>query len=318
MESCTILPQRISFSTTEMKPFPRLFPALYIQLLVALLCFLPARSAFCETAILLTDEVQLKIADSFMEEGEYYRAVTEYKRFLILFPASAKADHARFRTGMAYYSGEEYESAARSFAALIEKHPSSEKAAQSRYYEGLSYWKLKRYEYSLVAFSSVAASYPHSDAAPLSLLAASLVALDKDNIAESLKALKRYLSDYPGHTRSSGAREAILLLGQYEDLPEKSPVLAGMMSAVIPGSGYMYAGHFKDGLTAFFINGLSIAGTVTGIQQENYAAGGIAGGIGLPFYFGNIYGSANAAKKWNTSVRNEIRDRIHLLLGFSF
>jgi len=39
-----------------------------------------------EKGILLTEKIQLKMADVFMEEGEYYRAITEYRKFLILFP----------------------------------------------------------------------------------------------------------------------------------------------------------------------------------------------------------------------------------------
>ena len=297
-----------------MKPFLGLLSAA----LLILLCLLPATPSLSSpTAILLTDEVQLKVADSFMDEGEFYRAITEYKKFLILFPESDKADGALFKIGKAYHSGEEYEAAARSFATLIEKHPLSEHAAQSRYLEGLCHWKLKKYEHALVAFDSVATNYPGSDEAPLSLTAASLVALDKGNITQSANKLEKLMKDYPGHRGAAKAREAIRLLDQYRDLPEKSQVLAGLMSAVLPGSGYMYAGHFKDGITAFLITGLSVAGTVTSIGQENYAVGAIAGGIGLPFYFGNIYGSANAAKKWNTSVRNELRSRIYSLLDFS-
>jgi len=34
------------------------------------------------------------MADAFMEEGEYYRAITEYKKLLILFPDSEWADYA--------------------------------------------------------------------------------------------------------------------------------------------------------------------------------------------------------------------------------
>jgi hypothetical protein len=45
---------------------------------------------------------------------------------------------------------------------------------------------------------------------------------------------------------------------------------------------------------------------------------GIVGGIGLPFYFGNIYGSANAAKKWNLSVKRDLRNRVFLTLEFNF
>ena len=47
------------------------------------------------------------------------------------------------------------------------------------------------------------------------------------------------------------------------------------MSAILPGSGYVYAEHYGDGITAFLINGLFIAGTITAIHQENYAVAGI-------------------------------------------
>ena len=75
-----------------------------------------------EGGVLLTEAMQLKVADAFMDEREYYRAVTEYKRFLILFPDSDRADYALFRTGLACYQGEEYESAAKSFSTLRERY----------------------------------------------------------------------------------------------------------------------------------------------------------------------------------------------------
>jgi TM2 domain-containing membrane protein YozV len=104
-------------------------------------------------------------------------------------------------------------------------------------------------------------------------------------------------------------------LDRYQELPEKSPELAGFLSAILPGAGYFYAEHYGDGITAFLINGLFIAGTVAAINQENYAVAGIVGGIGVPFYLGNIYGSANAAKKWNHGVRNEVIQKIHSTLA---
>jgi hypothetical protein len=42
------------------------------------------------------------------------------------------------------------------------------------------------------------------------------------------------------------------------------------------------------------------------------------GGIGLPFYVGNIYGSANAATKWNIGVRKELREKIAVSLDYRF
>jgi tetratricopeptide (TPR) repeat protein len=295
-----------------MKLLHRLLPIPYLLLLV-LASVSPLHAD--DGAVLFTGDVQLKIADAFMEEGEYYRAVTEYKKFLILFPDSGKADYAAFEIGMAYFKGEEYGTAVRSFLALREKYPESRYAIQAGYLEGSSQWKLKNYDRARVALEALAEKHPESDYAPRSLVVICLAALDENKTEVSLRALKRFLDRYPGHPGEENVKEAAAQLDRYQELPEKSPVLAGVMSAILPGSGYIYAEHYGDGITAFLINGLFIAGTVTAIHQENYAVAGIVGGIGVPFYLGNIYGSANAAKKWNVGVRNEVIQKIHSTLA---
>ncbi|MGE5789667.1 MAG: tetratricopeptide repeat protein [Syntrophaceae bacterium] len=295
-----------------MKSLQRLRPVPYLLLLVlATVSPLHADSG----AVLFTEDLQLKIADAFMKEGEYYRAVTEYKKFLILFPDSGKADYASFEIGMAYFKGEEYGAAARAFLAVREKYPESGYAVQALYLEGMSQWKMKNYDRARVALESLVEQHPDSEYAPRSLVAICLAALDENKAEVSRQALKRFLDRYPGRPGEENVREAAALIDRYQELPEKSPVLAGVMSAILPGSGYIYAEHYGDGITAFVINGLFIAGTITAIHQENYAVAGIVGGVGVPFYLGNIYGSANAAKKWNLSARNEITRKIHSTLA---
>lgn len=265
-------------------------------------------------AILLTGDVQLRIADAFMKEGEYYRAVTEYKRFLILFPDSARADYASFAIGLAHFRGEEFGTAARSFSSFRQQYPESGHAVEAGYLEGVSLWKLKNYSRAQAALEALADAHPASDYAPRALLVIGLAALDEDRPEQARQALKRVLDRYPDHPGREGVREAAALIDRYQDLPEKSPVLAGILSAVLPGSGYIYAEHYGDGITAFLINGLFIAGTAVAIHQENYAVAGIVGGVGVPFYLGNIYGSANAARKWNLNSRNEISRKIRSIL----
>ena len=115
-----------------------------------------------------------------------------------------------------------------------------------------------------------------------------------------------------------GVQTSFGLLDDYELQPRKSPALAGAMSAVIPGSGQMYAEHYKDGLMAFVVNGLFIAGTVAAVDDENYALAAIVGGIGLPFYVGNIYGAATASRKWNMSLSRKLRDDLVLSLDYHY
>ena len=294
-----------------MKARRRRLPILF-SLLLALAPIAPLCAE--DGAVLLTGDIQLKIADAFLEEGEYYRAVTEYKKFLILFPNSAKADYVSFAIGLAHFKGEEFGTALRSFSALRQKYPESGYAVEAGYLEGVSYWRLKDYGGAQATLEALADEHPASDYAPRALLAIGLSALDDDKPDRGRRALERLLDRYPDYPDRESIEQAMALIDRYRDLPEKSPVLAGILSAVLPGSGYIYAEHYGDGITALLINGLFIAGTITAIHNENYPVAGIVGGVGVPFYLGSISGSANAARKWNLNIRNEITRKIHSIL----
>jgi tetratricopeptide (TPR) repeat protein len=289
-----------------------------ILLLAAVFCALPALSRASGKEIVVTETVQLGLADAFLAEGEYYRAITEYKKFLFLFPDSGKADSALFGVGTAYYRGEEYEPAARTFAAVQEKYGKGVHAAPSAYFEGVSLWRLGRFDRAGAALDRVAALDPSSDYAPLSGIGKSLLAYDAKDLPGCRQELERFLASYPHDPRAENVRETVALLDRNRELPRKSPAFAGALSAVVPGSGYLYAERYGDGLVAFVVNGLFIAGTVAAIHQENYAVAAIVGGIGVPFYIGNIYGSANAATKWNIGVRKDLREKIAVSLDYRF
>jgi TolA-binding protein/TM2 domain-containing membrane protein YozV len=289
-----------------------------LLLLAAVLAALPPPSWASGKEVVVTETVQLGLADAFLAEGEYYRAITEYKKFLFLFPDSEKADYALFRVGTAYYRGEEYESATHTFAAAQEKYGMGEYGAPSAYFEGASLWKLGRFDRAGAAFDRVAALDPTSGYAPLSLIGKSLLSYDAKNVPGCRGELARFLESYPQDARAERVRQTIALLDKNGEVPRKSPAVAGVMSAFVPGSGYMYAGRYGDGVVALIVNGLFIAGTVAAIHQENYAVAAIVGGIGLPFYIGNIYGSANAATKWNIGVRKELREKIAVSLDYRF
>ena len=86
----------------------------------------------------------------------------------------------------------------------------------------------------------------------------------------------------------------------------KSPWLAGVMSAVIPGSGKIYAGDLRSGIST-----LMIVGALGGIAAESWIKLGgrdwrtiaLSSVFGL-FYIGNIYGSALSV----SVIRNTYQD----------
>jgi tetratricopeptide (TPR) repeat protein len=292
--------------------------SLLVILFSILLLVGPATPSFAGEGIVITEDIQLKLGDAFMAEGEYYRAVTEFMKFLILFPASPKGDYALFNIGMAYFRGDEYKKAADAFASVVERYGGSASAAAASFYEGVSYARLEMYDLAGKAFDSVVQRYPSSEYAPTALMGKSLLMIGQKDISGSRRELKSFLASYPDDTRVTNVRDAIAQIDLTGDLPRKSPILAGIMSAVIPGSGHIYAGHYGDGLTSLFLNGLFIAGTVVAVKQENYAVAGIVGVIGMPFYLGNIYGAANAATKWNLGVSRDLQGKIAVTLDYRF
>jgi tetratricopeptide (TPR) repeat protein len=268
--------------------------------------------------LVVTEAVQLRVAEVFLEEREFYRAVTEFKRFLILFPESEKEEYVRLQLGLAYLRGGDYDGAAQHFHRLAERFPSSTLVSQTRYLEGLAVWKGNHREQAQDLFESLAAADPPSPYGPRALAAAALVLLERDDPQGARKTLQRSLTAYPDQVWVPQVQGAFDLLAGYEELPQKSEVLAGVLSGILPGAGYAYAGDYATGFMSLLVNGAFIAGTWTAFAQGLDALGVLAGGIGVPFYIGNIYGSALAARKWNQQTLRQARDPIYSALSFVF
>ncbi|HEY6161055.1 MAG TPA: hypothetical protein VI112_07525 [Bacteroidia bacterium] len=95
----------------------------------------------------------------------------------------------------------------------------------------------------------------------------------------------------------------------------KSMFLAGLMSAVVPGTGKIYAGKWRAGLTSFVpiaVMGLEAweAYKKDGWKSVRFAVFGSLFGV---FYIGNIWGSALSVSVQRREIENEIHSEI--LLG---
>ncbi|OWY22058.1 hypothetical protein C7N43_09250 [Sphingobacteriales bacterium UPWRP_1] len=92
----------------------------------------------------------------------------------------------------------------------------------------------------------------------------------------------------------------------------RSPALAGMLSAVVPGLGKVYAGKAKQGIASFFPVAL------LGLQAyENIHKRGIKNGFSIfytglfsVFYIGNIWGSVLSVQIKQQEIDHEIDNRI--------
>ncbi|MBU1676012.1 hypothetical protein KKA85_09555, partial [bacterium] len=86
-------------------------------------------------------------------------------------------------------------------------------------------------------------------------------------------------------------------------LPRRSPGLAMVMSATVPGAGQIYAGRTHDGLRHLFFNGALVYTLVKLIRDDHYPAAYLVGTIGIPFYVGNVRGAGYSARAYNRDRR---------------
>lgn len=88
-------------------------------------------------------------------------------------------------------------------------------------------------------------------------------------------------------------------------IPYKNPVVAGILSAVIPGSGRVYSNRIGDGLFSFIliVGSSSIAYSYYKEDKELPAYG--LGIFSFLLYVGDIYGSVISAKLFNKHSREK-------------
>jgi TM2 domain-containing membrane protein YozV len=92
------------------------------------------------------------------------------------------------------------------------------------------------------------------------------------------------------------------LIQEGKNLKRKSPLLAGILSALIPGTGRFYTGDYKDGIISLLFISTTAYQAYRRFDKNGSksVSGWIYGGISLGFHLGNIYGSVQSAKYYNS------------------
>lgn len=104
------------------------------------------------------------------------------------------------------------------------------------------------------------------------------------------------------------------------DFKQKSPLLAGLMSGIVPGTGKIYAGRTADGIFAMIYILSMIYKTYYTFDKHgiDYFEGWIWGGLSLYFYIGDIYGSIAAVKFRRRDFLEKIENEIQINFTINF
>jgi hypothetical protein len=90
----------------------------------------------------------------------------------------------------------------------------------------------------------------------------------------------------------------------------KNPLVAGSLSAVLPGAGQFYNGHYQSAALAFLLNALFLATTLE-FEREGLGAAALTSGVLFSVvYVGNIFGAAHGSKGINQNRNRKAEQRI--------
>jgi len=100
-------------------------------------------------------------------------------------------------------------------------------------------------------------------------------------------------------------------------LPRKELIVAGLLSAVVPGSGHLYCGQPKRALSSFVLTGLSIFGSYAAWRNDYKGAGTIVSFVALTAWGGGIRSAVRCARDRNESERKGALSRLAERCGVS-
>lgn len=218
---------------------------------------------------------RLSFANVLLEEGEFYRAITEYKRYLHENPDGLLRHEAELGIGLAYLEGGETERAWDALDRLIAQAPESPQAGSARLSLAGSLYQHKRYVTPLHLSGDL----------PL-----------PEEERRQFETLCRLRLNQPSPEPTPVEQDWFSL---YRGLPRKNPALAGTLSAVLPGAGQLYARRPRDAFWAFTLNALFFSAAWYAFEHDEPVAGSLCGAFALIWYSGNIYNAIDGAHLTN-------------------
>lgn len=256
-----------------------------------------------------------KFADFLYEQGDYLRAAGEYERYLFYIPQ--ESEQIRYRIALCYRFAGQTEQAIQNFQMLLHRHPKGRFVSRAYYQIGATYFLTDQYEQSVRFLNE---TLPHITDTPQHAEAKQLVGLSYlmqkqwSEAGEVFKTLR-------GSKVASVSQKAIVYHNYAETgvhLPTRSPFLAGIFSAVVPGTGRIYTGRLSEAITSLFLVGITGWQAYDGFQRDGLSSvkGWTLGTISGIFYVGNIYGSVISARVYNQRVADEFLATLSIELPY--
>ena len=235
-----------------------------------------------------------KFADYLFCQRDYLRAIDEYNRYL----TKIQSDTIEFKIAIAYSEMDEFKNSLNVFKSIPQNSKLYSQAEleilkllfQSNNFVELRYKFKNDFNQNEIADQLNNFSYLYTN--------------------DALPSESDFCKSFP-----LGDIEKVRKFYEWKkDPPYKNSLVAGILSAIIPGAGKFYTDKFWDGIWGF-ISSIGLAY----LSYDNFHAdhnfrGWLFGGLAVGFYSGNIYGSAASAQIYNAKIKFDFVDGVKSFL----
>ncbi len=269
--------------------------------------------------LVINSDRQYDYAVSCFNNRDFDTAIIELKRFIHFFPGDQRVRDASFKTGMAAYRLKKYKQAAGIFDRMTRPFSQDEITIESYFMLSRTYGVMGKVGSAEITLRN------------LLKLSKEEAVIDRANLALTAIYLNRSTDLEPGvldkarnhavtisETGSHNLSREMLIktINSIENLKEKDPIIAGLLS-IVPGGGFAYCGRYRDALVSFLLNSALMLAAHESFKDGNNALGGVIGFVEAGFYSGNIYGSVSSAHKYNSHQRKRVIESLQRDMSLS-
>ncbi len=260
----------------------------------------------------------LKYGLELFNNNDYYRAITEFKRYNFFIKNKHNNDMASYYMGLSYFKGGEFKKAKNVFYSILESDNNDfiedsyirlgdisfqrefQKVVQHKYYDfSLPDFNPDNYFHYLNNYRTAG---KYSDEALSKILFSYMLNFNLGKSAYFMNSMKFRDKKY-----KSIVYDLKKDFYRIKNVSEKSAAFATVLSIVIPGAGQIYAGEVKEGFIALGVNASFITLSILAYKNYSKFVGLLLGYYELTFYFGNINNAQHAVNKYNENQRNKVR-----------
>jgi hypothetical protein len=254
----------------------------------------------------------LDLGDHLYQEGSYEEAITEYERSIFFADSTDDVRLGLERISRTYREmGEWHLSADRLLDTLaFRKEPNG--SARTRIAVGLDLVRAGESDSANYQFRRVVQGQASKEIRTRARLLMGIVDIHEHRWESARANLMPSLKDAGLLDRSIHRIEKRLMVPVSGT---KSPKLAAILSAVLPGLGQIYAGEWRSGINAFVLNGLIVLWAIREMRSGDLGDGVLILSFIFPRYYqGNIRNSVVMAKKRSEIAGNRKADSLISML----